>query len=671
MVLEANYSLCTTVPLQLSSRAYSVVPTPRDSGEKDMLDRMMRVDHAGEYGANRIYAGQMAVLGRSRTGPLIQQMWDQEKKHLQKFNEILAENRVRPTALLPLWNVAGFVLGASTALLGKEGAMACTVAVEESISEHYNSQIRALMEKDPERYTELLQYLPSRCVVSSLSQALAGAPRENGRKSDPYGGTIKLTADLRASSKPGQGFITTDDWHPPLTPGHCTLNFSASPQQHQLSARSLKLILLRENNRNAKASGKATKKTGGNQGADVGQSTSVVDLTPESTGTTRSTGGTGGNRGSAEAGQEGAAGARTAEQPTDDMRLHFLRNNQVTCNDGTAAGFIPYCSSDVWSGTGPAPTPPPRLRQGREKERDRIANATEYTFMGSLIVREVIKDLIPKGIKQAKVVMLSGTSAGGTGVLLNIERVASQLEQLGADAQVRGLVDSGWFLESKQQRSPNCPETISCSPEDAIKIGLRLWNGVVPDRCRQLYKRGEEWQCFFGHKLYSTLTSPLFVVQWLFDEEQLRVENIYMGGQSLSQEQWQYIQNLGRELKNSLRDVTAVFAPSCLSHTVITKSNWMSFQVRGTSLPRALQCWDRSLEATRNNRTPAKGCPFHLVDTCQTPQCNPTCPALVDQATQQELTLLQMLVAMGLDLQKLGLDPQGDADSLASMANGG
>ncbi|XP_067355481.1 5-demethoxyubiquinone hydroxylase, mitochondrial isoform X2 [Channa argus] len=124
-----------------------------------MLHRILRVDHAGEYGANRIYAGQMAVLARSRSGPLIQEMWDQEKKHLEKFNELLAENRVRPTALLPLWNIAGFVLGASTALLGKEGAMACTVAVEESISEHYNSQIRALMEKDPERYTELLNVI--------------------------------------------------------------------------------------------------------------------------------------------------------------------------------------------------------------------------------------------------------------------------------------------------------------------------------------------------------------------------------------------------------------------------------------------------------------------------------------------------------------------------------
>ncbi|XP_051241521.1 5-demethoxyubiquinone hydroxylase, mitochondrial [Dicentrarchus labrax] len=150
---------CRVPVLHLSSRAYSVVPPPRDSEEKAMLDRMLRVDHAGEYGANRIYAGQMAVLGRSRTGPLIQEMWDQEKKHLEKFNEILSENRVRPTALLPLWNIAGFVLGASSALLGKEGAMACTVAVEESISEHYNSQIRTLMEKDPERYTELLQVI--------------------------------------------------------------------------------------------------------------------------------------------------------------------------------------------------------------------------------------------------------------------------------------------------------------------------------------------------------------------------------------------------------------------------------------------------------------------------------------------------------------------------------
>ncbi|CAL8332495.1 unnamed protein product [Merluccius merluccius] len=156
--------LAPPVPLGLRSqpqcaRGYGVLPPARDAEEKAMLDRMLRVDHAGEYGANRIYAGQMAVLGRTTTGPLIQHMWDQEKRHLAKFNEILADHRVRPTMLLPLWNISGYLLGASTALLGKEAAMACTVAVEESISEHYNSQIRALMEEDPDRYTELLQII--------------------------------------------------------------------------------------------------------------------------------------------------------------------------------------------------------------------------------------------------------------------------------------------------------------------------------------------------------------------------------------------------------------------------------------------------------------------------------------------------------------------------------
>ncbi|CAN9509834.1 unnamed protein product [Ophioblennius macclurei] len=142
-----------------TARAYSVVPPPRDAEEKRALHRMLRVDHAGEFGASRIYAGQMLVLGRTRTGPLLQEMWDQEKKHLEKFEELLSENRVRPTALLPLWNAAGFALGACTALLGKEGAMACTVAVEESISEHYNSQIRALMENDAQRYAQLLEII--------------------------------------------------------------------------------------------------------------------------------------------------------------------------------------------------------------------------------------------------------------------------------------------------------------------------------------------------------------------------------------------------------------------------------------------------------------------------------------------------------------------------------
>ncbi|XP_034349066.1 NADPH-dependent 3-demethoxyubiquinone 3-hydroxylase, mitochondrial isoform X2 [Arvicanthis niloticus] len=130
-----------------------------DNINRAAVDRIIRVDHAGEYGANRIYAGQMAVLGRTSVGPVIQKMWDQEKNHLKKFNELMVAFRVRPTVLMPLWNIAGFALGAGTALLGKEGAMACTVAVEESIAHHYNNQIRTLMEEDPEKYEELLQVI--------------------------------------------------------------------------------------------------------------------------------------------------------------------------------------------------------------------------------------------------------------------------------------------------------------------------------------------------------------------------------------------------------------------------------------------------------------------------------------------------------------------------------
>jgi len=130
----------------------------RDEKMRDIQDRMIRVDHAGEYGANRIYAGQMAVLGRTKSGPLIQHMWDQEKEHLRIFETLLPKYRARPTILLPFWNVAGYVLGAGTALLGEKAAMACTVAVEASITEHYNNQIRELMtqSKTPEENQELL-----------------------------------------------------------------------------------------------------------------------------------------------------------------------------------------------------------------------------------------------------------------------------------------------------------------------------------------------------------------------------------------------------------------------------------------------------------------------------------------------------------------------------------
>ena len=120
----------------------------RASTEKNILDEIIRVDHAGEYGATRIYDGQIAIFGKnSKIGKTIQHMADQEQEHIEKFNELIIEKRVRPTALLPVWNIAGFALGAGTALMGEKAAMACTVAVEKVIGEHYRDQ-QELLEDD-------------------------------------------------------------------------------------------------------------------------------------------------------------------------------------------------------------------------------------------------------------------------------------------------------------------------------------------------------------------------------------------------------------------------------------------------------------------------------------------------------------------------------------------
>ncbi|KAG5853518.1 inactive palmitoleoyl-protein carboxylesterase notum1b [Anguilla rostrata] len=414
----------------------------------------------------------------------------------------------------------------------------------------------------------------------------------------------------------------------------------------------------------------------------------------------------------------------SAQKLDYDMKLRFLENTSVTCNDGTPAGyyikeskgsrrwlifleggwycfskencdgryetmrrlmssskwpqtktgtgilspqpeenphwwnanmvFIPYCSSDVWSGA------------SAKSEKN------EYAFMGTLIIKEVVKELLTKGLENAKVLLLAGSSAGGTGVLLNVDQVAEQLVELGHTAiQVRGLSDSGWFLDNKQYRGTDCVDTISCAPTEAIKRGIKYWSGVVPERCR-LAHEGEEWNCFFGYKVYPTLKSPVFVVQWLFDEAQLTVDNIHLTGQPVQESQWRYIQNLGSELRNTLKDVPAMFAPACLSHEVITRNYWLDIQVKGTSLPRALQCWDRSLhDNSKNNKAPPKGCPVHLIDSCPWPHCNPTCPTIRDQLTGQEMNVIQFLMHMGFDVQKMAQQQGMEPSKLLGMLSSG
>ena len=117
---------------------------PGDPSKEQLLEQLIRVDHAGEYGAVRIYEGQLAVLKKKSCAPIISHMLEQEMVHKETFDNLISKHRVRPSALIPLWHLAGFAVGATTAMMGEKAAMACTVGVEDAIDEHYQCQIEEL-----------------------------------------------------------------------------------------------------------------------------------------------------------------------------------------------------------------------------------------------------------------------------------------------------------------------------------------------------------------------------------------------------------------------------------------------------------------------------------------------------------------------------------------------
>src|SRR5258707_4058679 len=132
------------------------------------IDAMIRVDHAGEFGALRIYEGQLAVLGRSSPPSenvrAIRRMAAQEQKHFDAFDRMIKDRAVRPTALEPVWRAACFALGAATAMMGEKAAMACTVAVEDVIDQHYAKQIERLGADEPELKSPIQNFHAAACA---------------------------------------------------------------------------------------------------------------------------------------------------------------------------------------------------------------------------------------------------------------------------------------------------------------------------------------------------------------------------------------------------------------------------------------------------------------------------------------------------------------------------
>ena len=154
---------------------------------------MLRVDQAGEYGATRIYAGQLAVIGQDRpAGRVIARMANQERRHLERFDALMAARGVRPTALQPLWKAAGFALGAATALMSERAAMACTDAIETEIDRHYGRQLEELGDSDPELAADIADFRAEELEHRDIA-------REHGA-ADTLGYPL-LTAAIRAGCR--------------------------------------------------------------------------------------------------------------------------------------------------------------------------------------------------------------------------------------------------------------------------------------------------------------------------------------------------------------------------------------------------------------------------------------------------------------------------------------
>ncbi len=170
---------------------------PGDPDPRQVVERIVRVDQAGEFGAVRIYEGQLAALrwtGRANSAASrkIAHMAHAERRHRAEFDRLLVERRVRPTLLTPLWSVAGFALGAATALMGEKAAMACTVAVEETIDEHYAGQAAVLGDDEAELRTTVEKFRAEE--IEHRDEALASGAEET----PGYG---LLTSAVKAGSR--------------------------------------------------------------------------------------------------------------------------------------------------------------------------------------------------------------------------------------------------------------------------------------------------------------------------------------------------------------------------------------------------------------------------------------------------------------------------------------
>ncbi|XP_046847852.1 palmitoleoyl-protein carboxylesterase NOTUM-like isoform X2 [Xenia sp. Carnegie-2017] len=281
--------------------------------------------------------------------------------------------------------------------------------------------------------------------------------------------------------------------------------------------------------------------------------------------------------------------------------------------------LVPYCSSDVWSGN-----------------ISKSESGGKFSFMGYRIINEVIRELLMNGLMGAKQLILAGSSVGGIGVIMSIDRVAKMMSTAGSSCKVRGIADSGWYLESKPDLSKcKINPTVCNSPSHGIRMGMSYWNGVLPETCSNMFQH-EPWRCYFGHNVYKSLKSPLFIFQWIYDPTQVLVHNPTSMNASLMKGELliNRLMSAALKMKKSVvkNGLSGVFLPACLSHSILTKSDWLMVKVKGYTLDHAVNCWISKEERTNSSLSSisrSTHCKSFLIDNCTLPQCNSRCSAPV------------------------------------------
>ncbi|XP_057306546.1 palmitoleoyl-protein carboxylesterase notum1a-like [Hydractinia symbiolongicarpus] len=306
--------------------------------------------------------------------------------------------------------------------------------------------------------------------------------------------------------------------------------------------------------------------------------------------------------------------------------------------------YVPYCSSDFWIGNTTQTT----------------SKGVKIGFQGAHIIMEVIKDLLKNGLKDSSRLFFVGSSAGGIGVLQNIDRIANFLKRKKLNIDVRGMIDSSWFVDNGISTNCASSNVYECHPQLMFKQAASYWNAVVDHSCGK--KHVEKHKCLFALNAIEHINTPIFVFQWIHDTAQILADNkdLELDPKKIfSYKYKQYVKKLGETLRTSLKDINSkhgIFAASCISHTALATSESLNkIKIEGNTLNDALYCW---LANNKRNHRSSAPCKQRLIDTCKHPHCHGNCPVVRNPMTGEKIIMKTPSSGKKLpfDMAKMDLD---------------